>query len=62
MIEKIKVREGLILALYPYNRGFIGFEIIPDLDLVRLRKILLSFVGVKLVPLLGLNYSIIIKF
>ncbi|WP_233758698.1 hypothetical protein [Helicobacter acinonychis] len=62
MIEKIKVREGLILALYPYNRDFIGFEITPYLDLVHLRKILLSFVGVKLVPLLGLDYSIIIKF
>ncbi|PDW22353.1 hypothetical protein BB479_04270 [Helicobacter pylori] len=54
-LKKLKL-GGLVLALCPYNGDFIGFEclkarLIPH----ALKKVLSSFVGVKLIPLLGLN-------
>ncbi|EQD97110.1 hypothetical protein L933_02255 [Helicobacter pylori PZ5056] len=53
---KIKVGGGLVLALCPYNRDFIGFEclkarLIPH----ALEKFSCWIVGVKSVSLLGLN-------
>ncbi|EMH19347.1 hypothetical protein HMPREF1417_01024 [Helicobacter pylori GAM260Bi] len=56
MIEKIKVGGGLVLALYPYDRDFTGFDHLGHSIPTRLRKILFNWiVGVKLIPLLGLN-------
>ncbi|MGL2338653.1 hypothetical protein ACOWKT_03105 [Helicobacter pylori] len=56
MIEKIKVMGGLVLALYPYNRDFTGFDHLGYSIPTRFRKILFNWiVGVKLIPLLGLN-------
>ncbi|RKV39724.1 hypothetical protein [Helicobacter pylori] len=63
MIKEIKVGEGLVLALYPYNRDFTGFEclkarLIPH----ALKKVLLLDCRGKISPLVRVNYSIIIKF
>ncbi|EMH09149.1 hypothetical protein HMPREF1409_00795 [Helicobacter pylori GAM246Ai] len=56
MIEKIKVGEGLVLDLCPYDRDFTGFECPMRSIPTRLRKILFNWiVGVKLIPLLGPN-------
>ncbi|MGN8394738.1 hypothetical protein ACR9KK_01235 [Helicobacter pylori] len=57
MVEEIKVGGGLVLALCPYNRDFIGFECLKARSIpTRLRKILFNWIiGVKLIPLLGLN-------
>ncbi|EMG86214.1 hypothetical protein HMPREF1395_01349 [Helicobacter pylori GAM112Ai] len=56
MVEEIKVGESLVLALYPYDRDFIGFECPMRSIPTRLRKILFNWiVGVKSVSLLGLN-------
>ncbi|MFA4747398.1 hypothetical protein [Helicobacter pylori] len=59
---KIKV-GGLVLALYPCNGDFIGFEclkmrLIPH----ALKKVLLLDCRGKISPLVRVNYSIIIKF
>ncbi|PDX39870.1 hypothetical protein [Helicobacter pylori] len=54
-LKKLKL-GGLVLALYPYNGDFIGFECLKAFDPTRLRKILFNWIiGVKLIPLLGLN-------
>ncbi len=53
MVEKLKL-GGLVLALCPCNKDFIGFERPSVFTLACFRKILSSFVGVKSVPLLGL--------
>ncbi len=58
MIEKIKVGEGLVLALYPYDMDFTGFEclkarLIPH----ALKKVLLLDCRGKISPLI--KYSII---
>ncbi|EMH08594.1 hypothetical protein HMPREF1411_01220 [Helicobacter pylori GAM250AFi] len=46
----------MVLALYPYDRDFIRFECPMRSIPTRLRKILFNWiVGVKLIPLLGLN-------
>ncbi|EMG84074.1 hypothetical protein HMPREF1393_00200 [Helicobacter pylori GAM103Bi] len=46
----------MVLALCPYNGDFIGFECPMRSIPTRLRKILFNWiVGVKLIPLLGLN-------
>ncbi len=55
MVEKLKL-GGLVLALYPYNGDFIGFEclkarLIPH----ALKKFSCWIVGAKSVSLLGLN-------
>ncbi|EMH24291.1 hypothetical protein HMPREF1451_00457 [Helicobacter pylori HP260BFii] len=56
MIKEIEVGEGLVLAQYPYDRDFIGFECPMRSIPTRLRKILFNWIiGVKLIPLLGLN-------
>ncbi|EJB97430.1 hypothetical protein HPHPP1_1030 [Helicobacter pylori Hp P-1] len=48
--------EGLVLALYPHNRDFTGFDHLGHSIPTRFRKILFNWiVGVKLIPLLGLN-------
>ncbi|WP_232256159.1 hypothetical protein [Helicobacter pylori] len=62
MVEKLKL-GGLVLALCPYNRDFIGFEclkarLIPH----ALKKVLLLDCRGKISPLVRVNYSIIIKF
>lgn len=62
MVEKLKL-WGLVLALYPYNGDFIGFErlkarLIPH----ALKKVLLLDCRGKISPLVRVNYSIIIKF
>ncbi len=54
MVEKLKL-GGLVLALYPYNRDFTGFEclkarLIPH----ALKKSSCWVVGVKSVPLLNI--------
>ncbi|EMH06906.1 hypothetical protein HMPREF1407_00058 [Helicobacter pylori GAM244Ai] len=46
----------MVLALCPYNGDFTGFECPNAFDPTRLRKILFNWIiGVKLIPLLGLN-------
>ncbi|EJB60860.1 hypothetical protein HPHPH41_0865 [Helicobacter pylori Hp H-41] len=56
MVEEIKVGGGLVLALCPYNRDFTGFECPNAFNPTHLKKILFNWiVGVKLIPLLGLN-------
>ncbi|MGL2874656.1 hypothetical protein ACQKA6_00705 [Helicobacter pylori] len=60
---KLKLWGGLVLALYPYNRDFIGFEclkarLIPH----ALKKVLLLDCRGKISFLVRVNYSIIIKF
>ncbi|EMH45854.1 hypothetical protein HMPREF1441_01075 [Helicobacter pylori HP250ASi] len=55
-MKKLKLWGGLVLALYPYDRDFIRFECPMRSIPTRLRKILFNWiVGVKLIPLLGLN-------
>ncbi len=58
MVEGIKVGGGLVLALFPYNGDFIGFEclkarLIPH----ALKKVLLLDCRGKISPLI--KYSII---
>ncbi|EJC04517.1 hypothetical protein HPHPP4D_1231 [Helicobacter pylori Hp P-4d] len=55
MIEKIKVGEDLVLALFPYNGDFTGFECPMRLIPHALKKFSCWIIGVKLIPLLGLN-------
>ncbi len=59
MVEKLKL-GGLVLALYPYNGDFIGFEclkahLIPH----ALKKVLLLGCRGRISPLIRINYSII---
>ncbi|WP_120999022.1 hypothetical protein [Helicobacter pylori] len=59
MVEKLKL-GGLVLALYPYNGDFIGFEclkahLIPH----ALKKVLLLGCRGRISPLSRINYSII---
>ncbi|MFP6315399.1 hypothetical protein ACLGEY_03370 [Helicobacter pylori] len=62
MVEKLKL-GGLVLALYPYNGDFIGFEYLKSaFDPTRLKKILLLDCRGKISPLVRVNYFIIIKF
>ncbi|EJB47431.1 hypothetical protein HPHPA17_0877 [Helicobacter pylori Hp A-17] len=56
MIGKIKVGEGLVLALCPYDRDFTGFDHLGHSRSPHaLEKFSCWIVGVKLIPLLGLN-------
>lgn len=55
MVEKIKVGEGLVLDLCPYDRDFTGFECPMRLIPYALKKFSCWIIGVKLIPLLGLN-------
>nr|WP_269202271.1 hypothetical protein [Helicobacter pylori] len=52
----------MVLALFPYNGDFIGFECPSVFNPTRLRKILLLDCRGKISPLVRVNYSIIIKF
>ncbi|WP_120868824.1 hypothetical protein [Helicobacter pylori] len=61
MVEKIKV-GGLVLALFPYNGDFIGFECPSVLIPHALKKVLLLDCRGKISPLVRVKYSIIIKF
>ncbi|WP_232255431.1 hypothetical protein [Helicobacter pylori] len=59
MIEKIKVGGGLVLALYPYDRDFIGFECPNAFNPTRLKKILLLDCRGKINPLVRAKCPII---
>ncbi|WP_241208758.1 hypothetical protein [Helicobacter pylori] len=59
MVEKIKVGEGLVLALYPYDRDFTGFECPNAFNPTRLKKILLLDCRGKINPLVRAKCSII---
>ncbi|MUU62974.1 hypothetical protein [Helicobacter pylori] len=59
MVEKIKVGEGLVLALYPYNRDFTGFDHLGHSIPTRLRKILLLDCRGKINPLVRAKCPII---
>ncbi len=50
MIKEIKVGEGLVLALYPYNRDFTGFECPSVLIPHALKKVLLLGCRGKISP------------
>ncbi|GAA8803418.1 hypothetical protein DUHN26_11920 [Helicobacter pylori] len=58
MVEKIKV-GGLVLALFPYNGDFIGFECPSVLIPHALKKVLLLDCRGKISPLVRVKYSII---
>lgn len=55
MIKEIKVGEGLVLALYPYDRDFTEFECPVRLIPHALKKSSCWIAGVKSVSLLELN-------
>ncbi|MGN8510553.1 hypothetical protein ACR9ME_04180 [Helicobacter pylori] len=59
MIEEIRVGEGLVLALYPYDRDFIRFECPMRSIPTRLRKILLLDCRGKINPLVRAKCPII---
>ncbi|AVL49316.1 hypothetical protein [Helicobacter pylori] len=59
MIKEIKVGGGLVLALYPYNRDFTGFEYSNAFNPTRLRKILLLDCRGKINPLVRAKCPII---
>ncbi|WP_080028570.1 hypothetical protein [Helicobacter pylori] len=59
MIGKIKVGEGLVLALYPYDRDFTGFECPNAFNPTRLKKILLLDCRGKISLFVRVKYSII---
>ncbi|WP_232264151.1 hypothetical protein [Helicobacter pylori] len=59
MVEKIKVGEGLVLALYPYDRDFTGFECSNAFNPTRLKKILLLDCRGKINPLVRAKCPII---
>ncbi|EMG96670.1 hypothetical protein [Helicobacter pylori] len=59
MIKEIKVGEGLVLALYPYNRDFTGFECPMRSIPTRLKKILLLDCRGKISLFVRVKYSII---
>ncbi|GAA7324774.1 hypothetical protein HpCK61_07210 [Helicobacter pylori] len=57
MVEKLKL-GGLVLALFPYNGDFIGFECPSVLIPHALKKFSCWIVGVGLVFLLNILYSL----
>ncbi|NHA84226.1 hypothetical protein [Helicobacter pylori] len=61
MVEKLKL-GGLVLALFPYNGGFTGFECPSVLIPHALEKILLLDCRGKISLFVRVNYSIITKF
>ncbi|MGL2627913.1 hypothetical protein ACQJ5G_03600 [Helicobacter pylori] len=58
MVEKLKL-GGLVLALFPYNGDFIGFECPSVLIPTRLKKILLLDCRGKISLFVRVKYSII---
>ncbi|MGL2882935.1 hypothetical protein ACQKAS_05120 [Helicobacter pylori] len=59
MIKEIKVGEGLVLAIFPYNRDFTGFDHLRHSIPTRLRKILLLGCRGKISLFVRVKYSII---
>ncbi|WP_258220092.1 hypothetical protein [Helicobacter pylori] len=58
-MKKLKLCGGLILALYPYNRDFTGFECPNAFNPTRLKKILLLDCRGKISLFVRVKYSII---
>nr|WP_230078111.1 hypothetical protein [Helicobacter pylori] len=59
MIEKIKVGGGLVLALYPYDRDFTGFDHLGHSIPTHFKKILLLDCRSKISLFVRVKYSII---